>query len=260
MRAPIHRAAAIHRAADGPQRQADPAATPRRRPGVNLGMNAPTKRARGRPRDEDLTAKRQDEILDAAIPIFARYGFRNTDVDRVASAIGVGKGTIYRYFPSKRELFLKAVDRGIRRLYERVDCAVEVTSDVMKQMESTVQTYLTFFDDHPEVVELVIQERAEFKDRKRQTYFEHRERQLERWRQRSAALIASGTCRDIPFEQMADFMNYVLYGAMFTNYFKGRDKSIAEQTREILDIVWFGTLSAGQRAQAKLPSLAEVRA
>jgi hypothetical protein len=141
-----------------------------------------------------------------------------------------------------------------------VDCAVEVTSDVMKQMESTVQTYLTFFDDHPEVVELVIQERAEFKDRKRQTYFEHRERQLERWRQRSAALIASGTCRDIPFEQMADFMNYVLYGAMFTNYFKGRDKSIAEQTREILDIVWFGTLSAGQRAQAKLPSLAEVRA
>jgi hypothetical protein len=55
-------------------------------------------------------------------------------------------------------------------------------------------------------------------------------------------------------------MNYVLYGAMFTNYFKGRDKSIAEQTREILDIVWFGTLSAGQRAQAKLPSLGEVRA
>ena len=57
-------------------------------------MRNPVRRARGRPKDEELTAKRQDEILDAAIPMFARYGFRNTDVDRVASAIGVGKGTI----------------------------------------------------------------------------------------------------------------------------------------------------------------------
>ena len=223
-------------------------------------MSAPVKRTRGRPRDEDLTAKRQDEILDAAIPIFARYGFRNTDVDRVASAIGVGKGTIYRYFPSKRELFLKAVDRGVRRLYERVDCAVEETSGALAQMQSTIQTYLSFFDEHPEVVELLIQERAEFKDRKRQTYFEHRERQMERWRQRSATLVASGVFRDIPFEQMADFMNYVLYGAMFTNYFKGRDKSIAEQTREILDIVWNGTMRTAQRPPATVPPLAEVRA
>jgi len=214
---------------------------------------------RGRPRDEDLIAKRQGEILDAAIPIFARHGFRNTDVERVASAIGVGKGTIYRYFPSKRELFLKAVDRGIRKLHERVDRAQGERCGTLDQMQVSFQTYLAFFDEHPEVVELLIQERAEFKDRKRQTYFEHRERQLERWRERCAASVASGVMRDIPFPQLADFSNFVLYGAMFTNYFKGRDKSIAEQTREILDIVWFGMLSDAQRARMALPQAPEVR-
>jgi len=220
------------------------------------GQAPPTsqpKRSRGRPRDEELTAKRQDEILDAAIPIFARYGFRNTDVDRVASAIGVGKGTIYRYFPSKRDLFLKAVDRGVRRLHERVDSAADHQTDTMEKMRSVTQTYLTFFDEHPEVVELLIQERAEFKDRKQQTYFEHRERQMERWRDKSAALVSAGILRNIPHEWLAEFMNYVLYGAMFTNYFKGRNKSIAEQTREILDIVWFGTLSDTQRAKSLNP-------
>lgn len=222
-------------------------------------MRNPAKRARGRPKDEELTAKRQDEILDAAIPMFARYGFRNTDVERVASAIGVGKGTIYRYFPSKRDLFLKSVDRGVRRLHERVDSAVSEGTDAFAQMGMSVRAYLTFFDEHPEVVELLIQERAEFKDRKQQTYFEHRERQLERWRGRCAILTADGVIRNIPFERLSEFMNYVLYGAMFTNYFKGREKSISEQTREILDIVWHGLLSESARTKQLSPVAAEAR-
>ena len=126
-------------------------------------------------------------------------------------------------------------------------------------MGMTVRAYLTFFDEHPEVVELLIQERAEFKDRKQQTYFEHRERQLERWRGRCATLMADGVIRDIPFERLSDFMNYVLYGAMFTNYFKGREKSISEQTREILDIVWLGMLSESERTRRLAPIAAEAR-
>jgi len=222
-------------------------------------MRHPVRRARGRPKDEDLTAKRQDEILDAAIPMFARYGFRNTDLDRVAAAIGVGKGTIYRYFPSKRDLFLKSVDRGVRRLHERVDGAASEGADPFAQMEKTIQAYLNFFDEHPEIVELLIQERAEFKDRKKQTYFEHRERQSERWRAKCAALTGQGVIRDMPFERLSEFMNYVLYGAMFTNYFKGRAKSISEQTREILDIVWLGMLSEPERAKRLVPQAVEAR-
>jgi AcrR family transcriptional regulator len=218
-----------------------------------------SRRARGRPRDDELTIRRQDEILDAAIPIFARHGFRNTDVERVAAAIGVGKGTVYRYFPTKRDLFLKSVDRGVRRLYERVDCAVAEGADPFVQMEMTIRAYLAFFDEHPEVVELLIQERAEFKDRKQPTYFEHRERQTERWRGKTAQMIASGALRAMPFDRLSDFMNYVLYGAMFTNYFKGRHKSISKQAREILDILWFGTLSDAERAKRMSPLAAEAR-
>jgi AcrR family transcriptional regulator len=222
-------------------------------------MRTPARRSRGRPKDEELTARRQDKILDSAIPIFARYGFRNTDVDRVAAAVGVGKGTVYRYFPSKRDLFLKAVDRGVRRLHERVDAACSPSADAMSQLELSILAYLTFFDEHPEVVELLMQERAEFKDRKQQTYFEHTKLQRERWRERQHSLVAGGMMRDVPFEQMADFMGYVIYGTMFTNYFKGREKSIAEQTREILDIVWFGSLSEAERAKRMPPRNVEVR-
>ena len=41
----------------------------------------------------------------------------------VAEAIQSGKGTLYRYFRSKEELFLAAVDLGLRRLREAVDAS-----------------------------------------------------------------------------------------------------------------------------------------
>ena len=64
--------------------------------------------------------RRQEEILDVAARVFAERGFPGTDVQEIADELEVGKGTIYRYFPTKRKLFLAAVDRAMRRLREEV--------------------------------------------------------------------------------------------------------------------------------------------
>jgi AcrR family transcriptional regulator len=54
---------------------------------------------------------RPQELLDAAIELFARKGFAATRSEEVALRAGVSKGTLYLYFPSKEELF-KAVVRS----------------------------------------------------------------------------------------------------------------------------------------------------
>lgn len=53
-------------------------------------------------------AKKQEKILDAASFLFLANGYQNTSMDRVAEVANVTKQTVYRYFPSKVELF-KAV-------------------------------------------------------------------------------------------------------------------------------------------------------
>ena len=50
--------------------------------------------------EASLTA-RDREILCAAIRQFARDGYAQTDVQLIADAVGVGKGTIYRTFGNK---------------------------------------------------------------------------------------------------------------------------------------------------------------
>jgi AcrR family transcriptional regulator len=57
-------------------------------------------------------AQRLEQILDAAAEIFAKRGYRNTSTAAIAAAVGVGEPTLYRYFPSKRALYLAVLDRS----------------------------------------------------------------------------------------------------------------------------------------------------
>ena len=201
------------------------------------------------PHQQDVCTRRREEILETAAALFAKHGYSETDTQLLAETLNVGKGTLYRYFPSKQELFLAVADRAMRKLREQVDAAVAGVEDPLERIGRGIHAYLTFFAEHPGFVELLIQERAQFKDRKKPTYFEHRETNVERWRALYRSLIAQGRVRDIPVDRIVDVVGALLYGAMFTNYFTGPLKSAEEQTRDILDIIFHGILTDSQETK-----------
>lgn len=203
----------------------------------------------GRPVDPDLGARRRQEILDAAAALFARHGYSDTDMQILADKLQVGKGTLYRYFASKQDLFLAAVDRVMRKLVKQIDERIEGIRDPLERIEQAVHAYLRFFAADPEYVELLIQERAQFKDRKKPTYFEHRLANVEKWRALYRGLITEGRIRKMPVERISDVLSQLLYGTIFTNYFAGTSKSSDEQARDILDIVFHGILTRLSREE-----------
>lgn len=207
----------------------------------------PPKRPRGRPRNEELTARRREEILHAAAHLFAERGYAGLDVQAVADALGIGKGTVYRYFPTKDALFLAAVDRGIRQLSEVIDNTVRQHADPLDQIRYSIQTYLAYFAENPDLVELLIQERAQFRDRQRPTYFVHRDRNIGKWIELTRGLIATGRFRHLEAERVCQVFGDLLYGTMFTNYFTGRPVSPEAQTADILAVTFRGILSDDER-------------
>ena len=68
--------------------------------------------------------KRQ-AILDQAIHTFAEVGFGRADVQVIADRAGVGKGTVYRYFKSKEDLFWATTYDVLLRLERCLDEAAE---------------------------------------------------------------------------------------------------------------------------------------
>lgn len=195
-------------------------------------------------------AQRREDILETAIRLFARDGYANLDLQVMADELGVGKGTLYRHFGSKEKLFLAAVDRVMRMLREHVDARIAGMDEPVERISQGIRAYLEFFHTRPEAVEMLIQERAQFKDRKRPTYFEHRDVNRPRWRALYSQLIEEGRIRPLPPERIMDVIGDLLYGTMFVAYIAGRRRPPDEVAGDILDIVFNGILTDSERRRA----------
>jgi AcrR family transcriptional regulator len=60
-------------------------------------------------RKAKVTARRQKQILKAAMEVFSREGYAAATIPKIARRAGIATGTIYIYYPSKRELFVAVI-------------------------------------------------------------------------------------------------------------------------------------------------------
>jgi AcrR family transcriptional regulator len=180
-----------------------------------------------------------------AARVFAQSGFAATDVQVVADRVGVGKGTIYRYFPSKDALFLAAVEHGLVELSASMDATFEEpATEPLELLGTAIRTYLKFFRRRPEMAELFIQERAAFPQHHRPLYFTVKEGDEKKCQHRELfnRLRSGGHIRDIPQERFFAVVGDLLYGTILTNLLTGRPADPDEQAADILDIVLNGVL------------------
>ena len=61
--------------------------------------------------------QKRNQILDAAETLWLEDSHEIASMNRVATAAGVAKGTLYLYFPSKEELFLSLHERQVRTFF-----------------------------------------------------------------------------------------------------------------------------------------------
>jgi AcrR family transcriptional regulator len=121
-------------------------------------------------------AAKRDHIVGAASRVFAARPYHVVCMDDVAEAARVGKGTLYRYFPSKEDLYLGVVagafDLLIRRL-ERVEAQeLPPAVSLSRMIEAIVET----FARHLPIFRLMQQGEARLFLRKRQVVRERRDR------------------------------------------------------------------------------------
>jgi AcrR family transcriptional regulator len=76
---------------------------------------------------------RREALLEAAVGVFARYGFRKTSMDEVARAAGVSRQGLYLLFDDKEELFRKALTFKLAR---QLSAAVVALSSVGEPLEA----------------------------------------------------------------------------------------------------------------------------
>ncbi|WP_280267037.1 TetR/AcrR family transcriptional regulator [Nocardia wallacei] len=126
-------------------------------------MTTPTRRPRGRPKQEGLAEQRREQIVEAAYEVFTEQGYRATTVSEIARRAGVGQGTVYRYFDSKVEILREVFDWSAQRGFTALDLeklAAPVDSfDELAVRIDTVATALTdLVDRDPRLLKLLVVE------------------------------------------------------------------------------------------------------
>jgi AcrR family transcriptional regulator len=90
-------------------------------------------------------ARKRATILEAASRIFATRVYHLVTMDEVARAARVGKGTLYRYFPSKEDLYLAIVDEAFGVLIARLEseraAAASPVTTLRRMIEAVVETF-----------------------------------------------------------------------------------------------------------------------
>ena len=90
------------------------------------------------PRNKRRKDERPQEIIDAALLVFAESGYAAARLDDVARRAGVAKGTIYLYFESKEELFKAVVRAVVVSHMERMQGLIESFEGTSEELLRTV--------------------------------------------------------------------------------------------------------------------------
>jgi AcrR family transcriptional regulator len=90
--------------------------------------------------------------------VFAKQGYAGTAVEDIAGQAGIGKGTLYLYFPSKEQIYLAAFLEDARRLDLESRAAMAAAGDWRDKLRAYIEVRLRYFDEHQDFLRIYMTE------------------------------------------------------------------------------------------------------
>jgi AcrR family transcriptional regulator len=110
-----------------------------------------------RPRRPESTS-RADEILDAAMALFAERGYAEVGIDDIGAAVGMAGPSLYNHFPSKQAILVAAMLRGHAQLRAAMQDARAQGTNALDVLRRLTDAYVDLTLDHPDRTTVMISE------------------------------------------------------------------------------------------------------
>lgn len=101
------------------------------------------------------TPEQSEKMLDAAERLFGRLRFHEVRMEDIAAEAKVGKGTLYRYFLDKEELYLALISRSSRELLAIIEDGVSQAKNPRTQLHAIVTAMFGYFESRPHLGPLI---------------------------------------------------------------------------------------------------------
>ena len=93
---------------------------------------------------------REQQMLDAAVTMFASRGYASASMDDIAELAGVSKPMVYMYLHSKEDLFAACVQREATALKAAVAASIEEGLPPDRQLWRGLRAFFAHVAEHPD--------------------------------------------------------------------------------------------------------------
>lgn len=101
---------------------------------------------------------RVDEILASARDLFCEKGYEQAAVSEIAARVGVAEPTVFKYFPTKRELLLKVLEHWYEEMFGDYARELEGVSGARARLHLLIRRHLRSVRDYPLLCRLMFRE------------------------------------------------------------------------------------------------------
>jgi len=196
------------------------------------------------PRKEREKLYKRQEILFAALRVFAEKGYEHANIEEIAAAAEFSKGALYNYFANKEEMFIALLDQGFADFEAIVTDGFRNDLPVREKFERFTRGTLEYFEEHPDYLTLLFKENLQLKIKLISSF---RERFADK-RQQLVAIMAAPLKQgirkkrlmNIDATQLVEVFWNIIFAFLLHNRCSANKASIREDVDAILTIFFDG--------------------
>lgn len=100
------------------------------------------------------STERKNQIINAAIKVFANKGFYNSTVADVARVAGIADGTIYLYFKGKDDLLISLFESKMEQILERFTTTLKTGLSAKEKLRRFIQLHFQMIEEDQNLAEV----------------------------------------------------------------------------------------------------------
>src|SRR5215470_7373247 len=162
----------------------------------------------------DWRQERRQKILAAAAELFGANPYDSVQMRDVAARAEVGKPTLYRYFPSKEELFLEVFKSGLDRLDSEVAAILRDRDQPARALERLLEALLNALGGQVAALRMLTDDQSAVMRRWRNEFRRRRRPIVDATRAILEQGIASGEFRPVDLEAVPSMLIGIVRGGL----------------------------------------------
>lgn len=186
-------------------------------------------------------ADKEQKIFQAALSLFAHYGYRKTTLEDVAVKVGMTKSNIYFYVKNKRDLYEKSVSHALEKWRTTIEKELEAAGNAKEKFVIASTRAIEYLEGHRELRSLLIKDPEIFtlspsEDR----FYEVNRRAMQMLKNVIQQGIDEGVFYPVDVDHVSEFLFSVYIMFLIKTYVKSDGSSSDRMYEEGLALIFRG--------------------